>query len=139
MSYLMEKVVLPNESVKVKPEKNPIFLILKWVWGVLGFWLLLIPTYYAVKATIEYKTTEYLVTDKRVLEKYGWISTHTDDMPLGKIENVTVDYTFFGKIFNYGTVRIEGANFNDIEFTDIKNAEEIKKAVTTIMYAEEKE
>ena len=129
MSYLEKKVIGTNEVVRIVPKKNPIFLVLKWVWGILGFWLLLIPTIKAISATIEFCTTEYLVTDKQVMEKYGWISTHTDEMKLEKIENITVNYTFFGKIFNYGTICIQGANRNNINFTNIKDAESIKKQI----------
>lgn len=133
MSYLSEKVLTSSEIIKIEPKKNRIFLILKWIWGVLGFWLLLIPTIKAIMATVEFCSTEYLVTDKRVLEKYGLVSTHTDDMPLIKIENVTVDYTFFGKIFNYGNIYVQGANRNNVVFTCIKDAEQVKRKIYEIL------
>ena len=133
MSYLSEKVLTPGEAKKVKPEKNSIVLLLKWVWGILGCWLLLIPTIQAIKATVEFCTTEYLVTDKRVLEKYGWVATHSDDMPLTKIENITVNYSFWGKIFNYGDICIQGANRNNISFTCIKDAEKIKRQINNLL------
>ncbi len=132
MSYLKENVIGSNEVVKIEPMKNPIFLILRWIWGVLGCWLLLIPTVKAIIATIQYCSTEYLVTDKRVMEKYGWIATHTDEMNLNKIENITVTYTFFGKLFNFGTLCIQGASRNNIVFTHIKNAENVKKQINEL-------
>ena len=132
MGYLEKNVISSKEVVKLTPKKNPVFLILKWVWGVLGFWLILIPTIQAIKETVKYCTTEYLVTDHKVLEKYGWISTHTDEMPLAKIENVVVNYTFWGKIFNYGTVIVQGTNRNNITFTNIKDAEQVKKQLNEL-------
>ena len=133
MSYLKNNVIGRNENITIEPEKNPIFLVFKWIFGILFFWLLFIPTFKAVSATIKYKTSEYLVTDKRVMEKYGWISTHTDEMPLSKIENITVDYSFWGKIFNYGTICFQGTNRNNITFTYIKNAEMIKRQVNDLL------
>ena len=94
MSYLEKNVVSSKEKVMIVPTKNPVFLVLRWIWGVLGFWLLLIPTIKAIKETVRFGTTEYLVTDQKIMEKYGWISTHTDEMPLSKIENIVVNYTF---------------------------------------------
>lgn len=132
MSYLKDNVLGSRETVLIEPKKNPIFLVCRWIWGVLGCWLLLIPTIQAIKATVRYKTAEYLVTNERVLEKYGWISTHTDEMKLGKIENITVSYSFWGKIFNYGTVLFQGTNRNNITFSYIKNAEAVKKAIHDI-------
>ena len=81
---------------------------------------------------MEFRTTEYLVTNKRVLEKYGWISTYSDDMPLAKIENITVNYSFWGKIFNFGDVCIQGTNRNNVSFTCIENAEEIKRQINNL-------
>lgn len=133
MSYLENNVVSSKETVKITPQKNPIFLVLRWIWGILGCWLLLIPTIQAIKATVEYRTTEYLVTDQKIMEKYGWISTHTDEMPLSKIENIVVNYTFWGKIFNYGTVVCQGTNHNNVTFTNIKNAEYTKKKINELI------
>lgn len=127
MSYIEKNVIVNNEKIVLIPKKNPIFLVFKWIWGILGFWLLFIPTYKAIKATVEFCTAEFAVTDKRVIEKYGWISTHTDEIHLSKIENVTVQYSFWGKIFNYATVVFQGANLNNVQFSFVKDAEKIKK------------
>ena len=133
MGYLEDNVVGKNETVKLVPVKSAAKLVLRWIWGVLGIWLLLIPTIKAIIATVRYKTTEFLVTDKRVMEKYGWLSTHTDEMALGKLENITVDYTFWGRMFNYGTVRFQGANHNNITFHDVKDAELIKRKINEML------
>ncbi len=133
MSYLEKKVISSNEKILLHPKKNPLFLVLKWIWGILFFWLLLIPTFKAIKATIRYATTDYVITDKRVVEKYGWISTCTNEMPLNKIENATVVYTFWGKIFNYADLIFQGANRNNVTFRFIKNAEKIKKEYNQLL------
>ncbi len=133
MSYLEKNVLNDGEIVKIRPQKNPIFLVLRWIWGILGCWLLLIPTIKAIMATVRYCTTEYLVTDKKVMEKYGWIATHTDEMPLSKIENIVVQYTFWGKIFNYSQVIIQGANRNNITFSYIKGGERLKKQLNSLI------
>lgn len=131
MSYLKNDL-LGNEITILEPKKNPIFLILRWIWGVLGCWLLLIPTILAIKFTIKYCTIEFLVTDKRVMEKQGWLATKTKEMSLNKIENITVEYTIFGKIFNYGKVCIQGANHDSIYFNYVKNAENVRREINKV-------
>ena len=133
MGYLEKNVVSSKEVIKIVPEKTAIFLFWKWVWGILGCWLLLIPTFLAIKETVKYRTTEYLVTDQKVMEKWGWISTHTDEMPLSKIENIVVNQTFGGRICNYGTVICQGANRNNITFSNVKNAEGIKREINELI------
>lgn len=133
MDYIEKNVLTAGETIKIVPTKNSAILILKWIWGILGCWLLLIPTIQAIVATVKFKTTEYVVTSKRVIEKRGWVSTHTDDMQLSKIENITVNYTFWSKIFNCGTLTIQGANRNHVSFIDIKDAERIKKEINSLL------
>ena len=133
MSYLKDNVLNHQESVKIEPKINPIILLPKWIWGILGCWLLFIPTIQAISTTIRVKTTEYLITNTRVLEKYGLIATHTDEMPLNKVENVVVQYSFWGKIFNYGTIVFQGTNHNNVTFSYVKDAEAIKKAIHEII------
>ena len=133
MGYLEQNVLGSSEVVKIRPVKNSLSLTFRWIWGVLGCWLLFIPTIQAIKATVKFKTTEFLVTDKRVMEKYGWLSTHTDEIQLEKIENITVTYSFWGKLLNYGTVRFQGANRNNVTFTWVKDAESIKKQINEIL------
>ena len=133
MSYLKNNVLNHQESVKIEPKINPIILLPKWIWGILGCWLLFIPTIQAISTTIRVKTTEYLITNTRVLEKYGLIATHTDEMPLRKVENVVVQYSFWGKIFNYGTIVFQGTNHNNVIFSYVKDAEAIKKAIHEII------
>ena len=119
--------------MKIEPKINPIILLPKWIWGILGCWLLFIPTIQAISTTIRVKTTEYLITNTRVLEKYGLIATHPDEMPLSKVENVVVQYSFWGKIFNYGTIVFQGTNHNNVIFSYVKDAEAIKKAIHEII------
>ena len=67
------------------------------------------------------------------MEKYGWISISSDQMKLEKIENTTVNYTFWGRIFNYGEVCIQGTNRNNIYFSNIKNAEKVQKQINELL------
>ena len=67
------------------------------------------------------------------MEKYGWFSTHSDQIKLDKIENITVNYTFWGKILNYGNVCIQSANMNNIYFNNIKDAEKVKKQINELI------
>ena len=133
MSYLSRKVLLENENVVVKPKKNGMFVFIALLGGILGCWMLLIPTFKAIKAIIKFCSTDYAVTEKRILTKHGIVATHTNDMALSKVENLIVDYTFFGKIFNYGTVKIHGAGFNHVTFSYIKNAEQVKRQIAELL------
>ena len=53
-------------------------------------------------------TTELDVTDRRVVHKHGFITRHTVEMNMDKIESVDVDQSVLGRILNYGDITING-------------------------------
>ena len=61
-----------------------------------------------VAACIQFKTTEFAVTDKRIIAKTGLISRKTVEMFLDKVESINVDQGIPGRIFDFGTVTIRG-------------------------------
>lgn len=63
---------------------------------------------FLVWAWIVYKTTEFAVTDKRIIAKTGLISRNTVEMFLDKVESLNVAQTIPGRMLDYGTVTIRG-------------------------------
>ena len=126
MGKYVERNLNLKEEVLRNAELHPLQLILAWIWGVLGCWLLLIPTIKAIKATVMFCNTELAITDKRVIGKVGFIKSASLDTPLNKIQAVTVNSGFWGKIFNYGTVSIQSGG-NALEFVAVKDADGFKK------------
>ena len=128
MGQYVERNLNPKETILKNAEQHRMQLIVAWIFGILGCWLLLVPTIYALKVTVLYLSTELAVTNKRVIGKVGWIKSTSLDAPLNKIQNITVNFGFWGKIFGYGTVKIHTAG-GVIPFTAIKNADALKQFV----------
>lgn len=57
---------------------------------------------------IHSKCTEFVITNRRVILKTGIFSLQSFEMHLSKIENIQINQTFTGKLFNYGSVIIVG-------------------------------
>ena len=53
-------------------------------------------------------TTEFCVTDHRVIVKRGFFSLHTVELNVDKVESVDVDQSLLGRMFGYGSVTIHG-------------------------------
>jgi len=62
----------------------------------------------ALRAWIRRVTTEFAVTDRRVIYKTGLFSRHTLEMNRGKVESVDVEQPFTGRLFGYGTIVLRG-------------------------------
>ncbi|MFN8545770.1 MAG: PH domain-containing protein [Candidatus Binatia bacterium] len=57
---------------------------------------------------VRWRTSEFAVTDRRVLVKLGFLSVRTVDLLVGKVEAVSVDQTPLGRLLGFGTVQITG-------------------------------
>ena len=128
MESYVEQNLSKNETIIKKAELSPFALVSAWIYGILFFWLFLIPTIKAIIKTVEFSHIELAVTNKRIVGKTGILNTKTLDAPLNKIQNVGESRTFGGKIFNYSSVTINTAA-RAFRFDDIKDAAAFKNTV----------
>ena len=70
--------------------------------------VLLLAGWLLILAGIRRQTVEFVVTDKRVITKTGWLSRHTAEINVSKIESVDVDQGLLGRMFGFGTVFLRG-------------------------------
>lgn len=66
-------------------------------------------------------TSEYAITNKRVIVKIGLIRRKTLEMNLSKIESVNVDQSIAGRILGYGAITIIGTGGTRETFSDISD------------------
>jgi uncharacterized membrane protein YdbT with pleckstrin-like domain len=66
-------------------------------------------------------TSEFALTNKRVVIKTGMIRRATTELLLAKIESINVEQSLFGRLFNYGTIIITGTGTTHEPFTNIAN------------------
>jgi uncharacterized membrane protein YdbT with pleckstrin-like domain len=64
--------------------------------------------YSILSAYIAYISSEYGITNKRVLMKYGLVKRNSLEIILQKIESIHVEQSIFGRMFDYGTIIICG-------------------------------
>ena len=74
-----------------------------------------------ISPLIENWTSEYAITNKRVIIKIGLISRKTLEMNLSKIESVNVDQSIFGRLLGYGASTIIGTGGTRETFSDLAN------------------
>ena len=59
-------------------------------------------------AYVKYVTSEFAVTDRRVLMKIGWIRRRSVETLLGKVEAIVVEQGIGGRLLDYGTIVVTG-------------------------------
>jgi uncharacterized membrane protein YdbT with pleckstrin-like domain len=70
---------------------------------------------------ITYQTSEFGITNKRVLMKVGFIRRSTLEILLQKIESIQVSQTVLGRILNYGLIIVSGVGGSRDPFQNIPN------------------
>ena len=82
-----------------------------------------------VWTTVAYRSSEFAVTDKRVIVKVGWIQRRTLETMLGKVEGVGVDQTFTGRVLGFGTITVTGTGGTKEQFANIASPLEFRRQV----------
>ena len=133
MSSYIDNTLLPNETVLYRAHVSVWSLFSLALLGLLAIalcfglmvswwnqimssttelWLVLligaVGIIYLIAAVVRYRTTEFAVTDKRIIAKTGLISRKTIEMFLDKVESLNVEQSVMGRILDYGTVGIRG-------------------------------
>jgi uncharacterized membrane protein YdbT with pleckstrin-like domain len=74
-------------------------------------------------------TTEFALTNKRVIAKSGWIRRRSVELLLSKIESIGVNQPILGRILDYGTIIVTGTGGTKEPFRDIAAPMELRKRV----------
>ena len=82
------------------------------------------------KPLIDLFTTTLCFTNKKIIGKRGLIRTKTLEAPLNKINNASVEQGLFGKLMNYGTIRIDTSSGTYL-FNHISDPNGFKSALMT--------
>ncbi|MBK7713772.1 MAG: PH domain-containing protein [Bacteroidales bacterium] len=117
MGSYVAKHLIKDESVVF--ETNYHWVIFVTLRGI--FTLFLAPL-------IDRWTSEFVITNRRIIIKTGFIARNTFEMNLSKIESVNVDQSFMGRIFGYGSMTIIGTGGTRESFHNISKPMEFRKA-----------
>jgi len=76
-------------------------------------------------------TTEIGITSHRLVKKTGFISLKTAEVALPNIEGVRVNQGIWGRIFGYGSLRIEGTGDDSVDIPNIDDPVGFRRAIET--------
>jgi uncharacterized membrane protein YdbT with pleckstrin-like domain len=85
--------------------------------------------YYFISSWITYTTSEFGITDKRVLMKTGFIRRDSLELFLEKIEAIHVDQSIPGRILDYGSIIVIGTGGTKDPFFYIPSPIQFRKIV----------
>jgi len=75
-------------------------------WLIYGYFLVIVPVISFIYDYFQWRNREYILTSFRVVQISGIINKNVIDSSLEKVNDVKLTQSFFGRIFNFGTVEI---------------------------------
>jgi len=94
-----------------------------------GAWCLLISFITGAAEIINYTTSEFGLTNKRVIAKVGFIRRNSIEVLLTKVEGINVSQGIMGRILGFGSITISGTGGTKDPFHKIRAPLEFRKKV----------
>ena len=126
MSYI-DKRLAPGEVIVYRGAFH--WLQHFWAWMALIFLgVLLIGIVIWIKEMVRLNTTNFVVTNRRIVLKKGIINVDVDEMNLSSIEGSHIDQSIIGRIFGYGRLTVRGRGDSRIHFPTMAHAGQFRAA-----------
>jgi uncharacterized membrane protein YdbT with pleckstrin-like domain len=140
MSYV-NKSLLPDEQVIYRTRLN--FVIFTWpllfslaalaalLLGlkVTAAVLLVVAVIIGLPKYVAFATSEFAVTNKRLIVKVGVLRRRIVELQLSKVEAIAVDQSLLGRIFGYGDIVVTGTGGTKEPFSAISGPLKFRRAV----------
>lgn len=144
MGYV-EDQLLPGEEIKYRTHLHKLIYVLPGLFAALltagAVWAFSSGTTWAgllaiavgfiplLVTHIKYTSSEFAVTDKRVIIKTGWIKRRTLETMLAKVEGIGVEQGFIARILGFGTITVTGTGGTKEPFPNIARPLEFRRQV----------
>ena len=86
-----------------------------------------------IRRSVEYFTTGFELTDRRLIVRTGLIRRRELELLLSQVESIDVDKPLLGRLLDYGTVRIVGTGGTSQKIKSLKYPTKIRHAVLHLL------
>ena len=139
MGYI-ESNLLPDETIVYKAKLHWVVFWKSIALIILGVIFLLIQPIIAaivipigvlalLSPLVDYATSEFGVTNKRVIIKVGFLRRRTLELLLRHVEAISVDQTVSGRMLNFGSVTLTGTGGVREAFDNISKPLEFRRRI----------
>jgi uncharacterized membrane protein YdbT with pleckstrin-like domain len=133
MSFI-EESLSSGEEIIARFKLHWFSRILLMPWILLGIPTLGITWLIAIYEFLRLRAIEQGVTNKRVIYKTGIIGRKSEEMKLTSIETVEIEQGVFGRIFNFGDVKVTGRGMSDLVFKRIHDPLAVKRQIESVSH-----
>lgn len=99
-------------------------------------WVIVVAVFVAFKvigglpyAIIYFYNSDFVLTDRRVMSKFGLLSRTTSEQRLSKVESIHVYQSFLGRLLNFGNITVTGTGSSTTTFGPMVDPIACKRAI----------
>jgi uncharacterized membrane protein YdbT with pleckstrin-like domain len=96
-----------------------------WAWLAIAVLGLALIVRFTVVPVVRWRATHFVVTNRRVLVREGVLSRQGIDIPMSRINSVQFRHTLLERMLGSGTLVIESASDEPLEFEDVPGVERV--------------
>jgi uncharacterized membrane protein YdbT with pleckstrin-like domain len=78
------------------------------------------------------QATEFVITDRRVILKTGFLTRHSSEINNAKVESVDVDQGLLGRLLGFGTVKVHGTGEGVAPFRTVADPLGFRQAIMSL-------
>ena len=86
-----------------------------------------------IRTIVTLFTTEFAVTNRRVIAKTGFIKRRSLELFLEKVESITIRQDLMGRLFNFGVVTVTGTGGTKESFRGIVDPLAIRRKINQVV------
>ncbi|MCX7359395.1 MAG: PH domain-containing protein [Alphaproteobacteria bacterium] len=127
MRYIDESLA-DGETIIQRGKWPGIFWFGAWA-ALIVLGIVVVGIFIFIGAAIKMKTTDFAVTNRRVILKRGWLNRHTQELSVESVEGVSLDQSIIARMFGYGRVVVTGTGDAVIAFPPMANPVGFRRAI----------
>jgi uncharacterized membrane protein YdbT with pleckstrin-like domain len=156
----LDKILLANERIAFHTKKNPIIFTMPVIWTALTLFFLLqtrqfvsglssglplinsvahlawVPGLIALFSWLNqgliYITSDFVVTNQRVIMREGFFVRHSSETRMSAIAEIKVEQSLLGQFMNYGSIGINSFGGGTDIFSAINSPYEFQRKVASL-------
>lgn len=98
--------------------------------GVVGLLLLI---YFSLAPFIRWRTEHFVISTRHVFFRTGFFKRREHQIPLGRIQNLETNVTFWGRIFGYGTLTVDSAADEPLAFFNVASLPQVQSTLNQLI------
>ena len=100
------------------------------IWRILFCWLIF-PLVFLLIDILKLSSYKLEIFENQILETKGILSKNQKQTAFNGVVSVSVNQSFFGRLFNYGSIKMDIVGKNDFFIENIKNPNKFKSFLET--------